>query len=107
MNAFERLDSTVSDRKNNPAEGSYTSYLFEKGEDKILKKVGEEAAEVIIAAKNNDSFELKNEVCDLFYHVFVLMAEKGISLKEVETELESRSAKIGNLKNFKNTDKNT
>ena len=107
MNSFKDLYDVIIDRKVNPAEGSYTCYLFEKGEDKILKKVGEECAETIIAAKNNDREELKNEVCDLVYHLFVLMAEKGITVDEVEEILTQRSQKIGNLKNFKNVDKNT
>ena len=106
-NTYKELYDVICDRKANPAEGSYTCYLFEKGLDKILKKVGEEASETIIAAKNGDNNELKNEICDLLYHVFVLAANQGLSLSEIEAELDERSKKIGNLKNMKNTDKNT
>ena len=84
---------------------SYTCYLFSQGQDKILKKCGEECAEMIIAAKNNDNFELKNEIADLFYHIMVLCAEKGLPFEEVEEVLAERSNKIGNLKTFKQTDK--
>lgn len=76
-------------RKQAPKEGSYTSYLFEKGEDKILKKVGEESTEVIIAAKN-DREELRYELADLVYHLMVLMVERGIPLEELQQELASR-----------------
>ncbi|HCX64350.1 MAG TPA: bifunctional phosphoribosyl-AMP cyclohydrolase/phosphoribosyl-ATP diphosphatase [Eubacteriaceae bacterium] len=80
----------VQDRKNNPKEGSYTNYLFEKGVDKILKKVGEESAETIIAAKNNDPRELTCETSDLFYHIIVLLVNQGVSLEEILAELEKR-----------------
>ncbi len=92
------LYDVVKDRKEKAEEGSYTSYLFAKGLDKILKKVGEEATEVIISAKGNDKEEMVNELCDLTYHLLVLMAEKGIELEAVKEELEKRSKKIGNLK---------
>ncbi len=105
--AFENLYNVVCDRKENPTENSYTCYLFEKGIDKILKKIGEESAETIIAAKSESHEDLKNEICDLVYHLFVMMAEKGVTLEEVEAELEERSKKIGNLKQFKVTDRNT
>lgn len=101
------LYQVVLDRKANPQEGSYTCYLFEKGLDKILKKCGEESAEMIIAAKNQDNEELSNEICDLLYHMLVLMAERGLSLEEVEAILEQRRQKIGNLKQFHQTDHNT
>lgn len=107
MNSFEKLYEVVCSRKEQPSENSYTCYLFEKGLDKILKKVGEESAETIIAAKNGDNEELKNEICDLLYHVFVLAVERGLDISEIEGELENRSSKIGNLKKFKNTDKLT
>nr|WP_246542870.1 bifunctional phosphoribosyl-AMP cyclohydrolase/phosphoribosyl-ATP diphosphatase HisIE [Fusibacter paucivorans] len=86
---FEKLFETIIDRKENPIEGSYTNYLFEKGIDKILKKVGEESAEVIIGAKNTRE-ELIYEMSDLFYHSFVLLVNEGISLKEIKDELQSR-----------------
>ena len=78
------------DRKKNPKEGSYTNYLFDKGIDKILKKVGEEATEIVIAAKNPDPQEVKYEISDFLYHVMVLMAEKGVSWKEITKELSRR-----------------
>ena len=84
------LARVVKDRKEHPAEGSYTSYLFEKGIDKNAKKTGEEAVEVVIAAKNADREELVGECADLLYHLTVLMEEKGISLSDVCTELKKR-----------------
>lgn len=101
------LYQTVVDRKNNPSEGSYTCYLFEKGIDKILKKCGEECSEVIIAAKNGDNKETVLEISDLMYHVMVLMVEQGIPLDDVMAELEKRSQKTGNLKKFHQVDKNS
>ncbi|WP_273477143.1 phosphoribosyl-ATP diphosphatase [Faecalicoccus acidiformans] len=98
MNEFEQLYKTVLERKDNPEEGSYTSYLYEKGLDKILKKVGEENTEVIIAALSQNKEDLVNELGDLFYHLFVLMVQKGVSLQEVEEELARRSQKKHNLK---------
>ncbi|EMX4397589.1 phosphoribosyl-ATP diphosphatase [Listeria innocua] len=80
-------------RKNQPKEGSYTNYLFEKGLDKILKKVGEETTEVVIAAKNNDE-ELISEIADLTYHLLVLLAEKDIPLEDIKQELQSREGKL-------------
>ncbi len=106
-NVLKELYAVVADRKINFEEGSYTCYLFEKGLDKILKKVGEECAETIIAAKNGDNDELKNELSDLFYHLVVLMNERGLKLEEVLGELDDRSKKIGNLKVMKNVDRNT
>ena len=87
---FGELYAAVIGRKNDPSEGSYTNYLFDKGLDKILKKVGEEAAETIIAAKNQDRQELIGETGDLIYHLTVMLAEKGISIDEIEQELKSR-----------------
>lgn len=84
------LMELLKDRKANPPEGSYTSYLFEKGIDKILKKVGEECTEVIIAAKGNDKRETVYEIADLMYHVMVLMVEMGISTEDILRELASR-----------------
>jgi phosphoribosyl-ATP pyrophosphohydrolase len=101
------LYNTVVDRKENPMEGSYTDYLFEKGLDKILKKCGEECSETIIAAKNMDNNELKNEIADLTYHLIVLCVQQGLPLEEIEEVLRQRSNKIGNLKKMKNVDKNT
>ena len=82
--------ATIKDRKENPREGSYTNYLFDKGIDKILKKVGEEAAEIIIAAKNPDPEEIKYEIADFLYHLMVLMVERGVSWNEVIKELADR-----------------
>ena len=87
---LEELYNVIADRKANPKEGSYTNYLFEKGLDKILKKVGEEASEVIIAAKNESFQELKYEISDLVYHMLVLMAEQGLTLDDIYEELKSR-----------------
>ena len=81
---------TVKDRKINPVEKSYTNYLFNEGIDKILKKVGEEAAEIIIAAKNPDKNELIYEMSDFIYHAIVLMAEKGVDIDEILAELTKR-----------------
>lgn len=87
---FEREYSTILDRKLHPKEGSYTNYLFDKGIDKILKKVGEEATEIVIAAKNPDAEEIKYEIADFLYHMMVMMVEKGISWDEVLEELSQR-----------------
>lgn len=88
--SYDGLMELIRGRKNDIKEGSYTSYLFEKGLDKILKKVGEEATEVIIAAKAEDKKETVYEIADLLYHLMVLMTEAGISLDEVKAELASR-----------------
>lgn len=82
--------NVIMDRKANPKQGSYTNYLFDKGVDKILKKVAEEAGEIIIAAKNPDKEEIKYEIADFLYHVMVLMADKDITLDEVMMELANR-----------------
>lgn len=87
---LEGLMELIQGRKTNPQEGSYTSYLFEKGIDKILKKVGEESTEVIIAAKDDEPKEVIYEVSDLVYHVMVMMIEQGISLEDIHRELASR-----------------
>lgn len=81
---------TILDRKAHPKEGSYTNYLFDKGMDKILKKVGEEATEIIIAAKNPDPEEIKYEISDFLYHVMVLMAEKGVTWEDITREISNR-----------------
>ena len=107
MDAFDALYATILNRKEHPSEGSYTRYLFDKGLDKILKKVGEECAETIIAAKNGVKEETVYEIADLFYHVMVMMAASGIDIAEVRAELDKRSEKTGNLKQFHVTDKNT
>lgn len=90
MTIFDEVMATILHRKENPKEGSYTNYLFDKGIDKILKKVGEEATEIVIAAKNPDSDELKYEICDFLYHMMVLMAERGVTWKEITKELAGR-----------------
>ncbi len=101
------LYNTIIDRKQNPQEGSYTCYLFDKGLDKILKKVGEECSETIIAAKNGNNSETVLEISDLIYHLFVMMVHEGITVEEVMVELDKRSGKTGNLKQFHQVDKNT
>ncbi len=90
---LEELYATIEERKRNPVEGSYTNYLFNKGLDKILKKVGEETAEVIIASKNKSSSEMIYEISDLVYHTLVLMVNEGITLKSIEEELKGRQSK--------------
>ena len=88
--SYEGLMELIKGRKTDKKEGSYTTYLFEKGLDKILKKVGEESTEVIIAAKAEDKKETIYEIADLAYHVMVLMTEMGISLEDIHRELASR-----------------
>ena len=88
--SYEQLFELIRGRKVNKQEGSYTTYLFDKGIDKILKKVGEESTEVIIAAKAEDKAETVYEIADLAYHVMVLMIEAGIDLKDIHKELASR-----------------
>lgn len=90
LTVFNDVYNVIMDRKNNPKEGSYTNYLFDKGIDKILKKVGEEATEIVIAAKNPDPEEMKYEISDFLYHVMVLMAERGLDWKDVIDELAER-----------------
>ena len=87
---MDALMELIRGRKTNPQEGSYTTYLFRKGLDKILKKIGEESTEVIIAAKDNDPKETIYEISDLVYHVMVMMIEQGISLEDIRRELASR-----------------
>ena len=88
--SYDGLFELIKGRKTNKKEGSYTTYLFEKGLDKILKKVGEECTEVVIAAKDMDKKETVYEIADLCYHVLVLMAEAGISIDDITKELASR-----------------
>ena len=97
-NVINDLYKVVKDRLDNPVENSYTNYLFNKGTDKILKKVGEECTEVIIAAKGDSKADMVAEICDLLYHLEVLMVDRGIEISSVEEELKKRSAKIGNSK---------
>jgi len=97
-NVVEELYKIIEERKESPIEGSYTSYLFEEGLDKILKKIGEESAEVIISSKNDDLKETVGEISDLFYHTLVLMVSKGIKVADIVAELEIRREKICNKK---------
>lgn len=105
--ALQQLYTVVSNRRNNPQEKSYTCYLFEEGLDKILKKVGEECSETIIAAKNGIKEDTVGEISDLLYHLTVMMVQQGISLEAVMEELDRRSQKIGNLKQFHVSDHNS
>ena len=91
LKIFQKVFKTILDRKENPKEGSYTNYLFDKGIDKILKKVGEESTEIVIAAKNPDTSELIYETSDFLYHIMVLMVEKGVTWEDITVELEQRS----------------
>ena len=90
LHVLEKEYATILDRKANPKEGSYTNYLFDKGIDKILKKVGEEASGIIIAAKNPDPEEIKYEIADFLYHAMVLMVEKGVSWEDITKEISNR-----------------
>ena len=99
--SLEKLYQLIEGRKNNKVDGSYTTYLFEKGIDKILKKIGEECTEVIIGAKNNDNEELVYELADLTYHSLVLMIEKGLRLSDVATELSKRHVVDSKIKQEK------
>jgi phosphoribosyl-ATP pyrophosphohydrolase len=96
--SISELYDMILKRKTEGEEGSYTKYLFEKGTDKILKKVGEECTEVIISCKEDNKEEQINEICDLTYHLLVLMAQMGISVEEVSAELGKRSNKTNNFK---------
>jgi len=90
LRVFEDVYEVIRDRKINPKEGSYTNYLFDKGVDKILKKVGEEATEIVIAAKNPNPNEIKYEISDFLYHVMVLMVEKGVTWADITEDLAKR-----------------
>ena len=90
MKVFEDVYGTIEDRKAHPKEGSYTNYLFDKGIDKILKKCGEEATEIVIAAKNPNPEEIKYEVADFLYHMMVLMAARDITWDDIAQELANR-----------------
>ena len=101
------LYKTIEDRRDNPIENSYTCYLLDKGIDKILKKIGEESAEVIIAAKNGEHADTIYEIADLLYHLIVMMVDQGIPLEDVLAEIADRSKKTQNLKTFHVVDKNS
>ena len=90
LTVFEDVFHIIQERKKNPKEGSYTNYLFDKGIDKILKKLGEECTEIVIAAKNPDAEEIKYEISDFLYHLMVLMAERGLEWKDITNELAER-----------------
>ena len=90
LRVFEQVFDVIKDRKEHPKEGSYTNYLFDKGLDKILKKLGEEATEIVIAAKNPNANEVKYEISDFLYHMMVLMAEKNVTWEEITAELAQR-----------------
>ncbi len=90
LQVFEDVLNVIKDRKVHPKEGSYTNYLFDKGIDKILKKLGEEATEIVIAAKNPNANEVKYEISDFLYHMMVLMVEKDVTWEEITTELANR-----------------
>ena len=112
MTIYEEIFAVIKQRKadyeNGKAkENSYTAYLFDKGVDKICKKVGEEATETVIAAKNGDNDELANEINDLLNHDMVLAAKQGLEWSDIEKILDERNEKIGNLKTFHQVDKNT
>lgn len=90
LSVLKEVYDVIADRRKNPVEGSYTNYLFEKGIDKQLKKIGEESAEVIIASKNPDISELRYEAADLLYHLMVVMVERGLTWEDLCRELEGR-----------------
>ncbi|HIZ81337.1 MAG TPA: bifunctional phosphoribosyl-AMP cyclohydrolase/phosphoribosyl-ATP diphosphatase HisIE [Candidatus Mediterraneibacter pullistercoris] len=90
LQVFESVYDTIMDRREHPKEGSYTNYLFDKGIDKILKKVGEEATEIVIAAKNPNPEEIKYEISDFLYHAMVLMVERGVTWEDITNELADR-----------------
>lgn len=98
---------TILARKQAKEEGSYTCYLFEQGLDKILKKVGEESTEMVIAAKNGEKDETVGEICDLIYHTLVMMVNENITIEDVEAVMHKRAEKAGNLKKFHKVDKNS
>lgn len=98
---------TILARRSAKEDGSYTCYLFEQGIDKILKKVGEESTEMVIAAKNGNNDETVGEICDLIYHTLVMMVDQGITIEDVEKVLHKRAEKSGNLKQFHKVDKNS
>ena len=107
QNSLQSLYQVVLDRKENPIEEPYTCYLFSQGLDKILKKCGAECAETIIAAKNGVQADTENEICDLLYHLIVLMVQEHIPLEHIFSVLKERSQKIGNLKKPHQSDHNS
>ena len=107
VDVIQSLYQMMEQRKQEKIEGSYTCYLFEQGIDKILKKCGEECSEVIIAAKNGNNEDTASEICDLLYHLLVLMVEQGITVEDIIDILEQRGKKIGNLKQFYQVDRNS
>lgn len=104
---LDELYEVAMERKADKQEGSYTCYLFEQGLDKILKKIGEESSETIIAAKNGVKQDTVGEISDLLFHLVVMMANENITPNDVKAELSKRHQKTGNLKNFHQVDKNT
>lgn len=104
---FAALENTIMERKNNYEESSYTCYLFKQGLNKILKKLGEESAETLIAAKDGGKPAVVAEASDLIFHLMVMLAELEIPFADVVKELDERSKKISNLKSMRDTDKNT
>jgi len=107
VETLQNLYDVILSRKGGGQEGSYTCYLFGQGMDKILKKVGEETAETIIAAKNGERGALVSEVSDLLYHLMVALAQADVPWQAVEEELSRRAQKIGNLKPARQTDRET
>ncbi len=112
MTVYEEIFEVIKTRKaafeNGTAqENSYTCYLFDKGVDKICKKIGEEATETVIAAKNGDNEEIMNEINDLLYHLMVLCVNQGLEWSEIERVLAERNIKSGNLKQTHQVDKNS
>ena len=104
---IQGLYGIICQRKELPEPSSYTCYLFEKGVDKILKKCAEECGEVVIAAKNGDNSQTAEAICDLAYHLLVLMAQQGIEPAQIQAILEERRKKLGNLKTQHVSDHNT
>ena len=112
MNVYQEIFNVIMARKaafeaGTAEDNSYTAYLFSKGVDKICKKVGEEATETVIAAKNGDNDELMNEINDLLYHVMVLAANQGLDWTQVEAVFAERNNVSGNLKKFHQVDRNS
>ncbi|EEL51508.1 MULTISPECIES: phosphoribosyl-ATP diphosphatase [Bacillus cereus group] len=101
---LKSLYETIRQRKENPILESYTNYLFTKGEDKILKKIGEECTEVVIAAKNDNKEELVKEMVDVIYHCFVLLVEKNVSLDDVLEEVKERQGQLSKIGERKEID---
>lgn len=98
MQNMEDLYALIAERQKNPKKGSYTDYLFTEGLDKILKKVGEESTEVVVAAKNPDDGQLVYETADLFYHVLVLLVQRGVSYDQIKAELAKREGQMSDFK---------